>query len=262
MVGQLVRIAARYRWITPNLLTGVGFVLGMAAAVCYLQARPGWLIAGALLYHVGFMIDCMDGKIARLTGSGSIFGGWLDFFLDRVRVMVCVVCLFVGHWRQTDNEIFLFALTAVVFFALFGYVNGAETEKARARLAAANHSTDNVTLLHEVAGSAAGRMGRVAAALHRRRIRLNLVSGIEFEMAVLIVAPLTAAATGGYGLLWVTGVAAALLVAFEAALILRFWLATRVASRSSAAPQATLPRQRAVGDESAGVTVRSATIPR
>ena len=86
----------------------------------------------------------------------------------------------------------------MVFFALFGYVNGAETEKARARLAVANHSTDNVTLLHEVAGSAAGRMGRVAAALHRRRIRLNLVSGIEFEMAVLIVAPLIAAATGGY----------------------------------------------------------------
>jgi phosphatidylglycerophosphate synthase len=28
-------------------------------------------VAGAVLFHLSFVIDCMDGKIARLNGTGS-----------------------------------------------------------------------------------------------------------------------------------------------------------------------------------------------
>lgn len=228
-VGPLVRVAAARAWITPNRLTMIAFLLGLVAAVSFLQATPGWLVTGALLYHAGFMIDCMDGKVARLQGSGSVFGGWLDFFLDRVRVVLCVVALFAGQWMRTDDAIFLFAATGVVFLALFGYVNGAETDKARARLVSDRGALDDGTLLAEVAGPAAGLTHRLRTALHRRRIRMNLISGIELEMAVLVVAPLTVVPAGAYTLIWVTGVAAVLLVAFELALIVRFWLALRSA---------------------------------
>lgn len=60
---------------------------------------------------------------------------------------------------------------------------------------------------------------------------MNLVSGIEFEMAVLVIAPLLMALTGPYALLWVTAASAGLLLLFEAALIYRFWVATRTAAR-------------------------------
>src|SRR5690606_20763592 len=93
VVGPLVRVAARYPWLTPNLLTAIAFGLGLAAAGSFLAGGPGWLAAGALLYHAAFMVDCMDGKIARLLGTGSVLGGWLDFLLDRVRVVLCVVAL-------------------------------------------------------------------------------------------------------------------------------------------------------------------------
>lgn len=226
IAGHLVRVAARYPWLTPNLLTAIAFGLGLAAAGAFLAGGPGWLVAGALLYYAAFMVDCMDGKIARLLGTGSVFGGWLDFLLDRVRVVLCVTALFGGQYLRTGEGIFPFVAIGVVFLALFGYVNGAETDKARAKLAA----PDNATLLTSAAGSAAGLVGRVQAALHRRRIRMNLVSGVEFEQAVLVVAPLVAALTGPYALIWVTAVAAALLVMFEAALMVRFWLATRAAA--------------------------------
>lgn len=246
VVAPLVRVAASRRWITPNLLTGTAFVLGTVAAVCFFQARPTWLVVGALVYHLGFMVDCMDGKIARLQESGSVFGGWLDFFLDRIRVVTCAVALLAGYWRRTDDNVFLFAATAVVFLALFGYLNGAETDKARARLATGPRRVDNDALLTVAAGPAAGVMRRTVAALHRRRIRLNLVSGIEFEMAVLIVGPLTAALAGPYAQLWVIGVAATLLCGFEAALILRFWLATRTAA--AAARRQVAPAQARLQD--------------
>lgn len=48
-------------------------------------------------------------------------------------------------------------------------------------------------------------------------------------MAVLVVAPLLTALAGSYALLWVTAVAAALLILFELALIYRFWLLTHTA---------------------------------
>jgi phosphatidylglycerophosphate synthase len=232
VAGRLVRAAAPYRWLTPNRITAVAFLLGLGAAGAFLAGAPGWLVAGALLYHLGFVLDCVDGKIARLHGTGSIFGGWLDFFLDRVRVVLCAVALFAGQWRQTGADVFLFVAIGVVFLALFGYVNGAATDQARARLAERRAQQglgqpDEESLLRTAAGPAAGLAGRVRDTLHRHRIRMNLVSGIEFEMAVLVVAPLVAALTGPYAVVWVTAAAAAPLVLFELSLIARFWLATR-----------------------------------
>lgn len=230
IAGRLVQVAARYSWLTPNLLTATGFLLGLAAAGAFLAGSPAWLIAGGLGYYAGFVVDCMDGKIARLRGNGSIFGGWLDFFLDRVRVILCVVALFAGQWRHTGDDLFLFLATAVVFLALFGYVNGSETDKAFARLAATGApvpAPDDKVLLHAASGPAVELASRVREVLHRHRIRMNLMSGIEFEMAILVVAPLLAGLVGAYALVWVTLVAAVLLVGFELALIARFWLATR-----------------------------------
>lgn len=241
IVGPLVRLTARYRWITPNRLTITAFLLGLGAATAYLTSSPMWLVVGVLGYHLGFMIDCMDGKIARLNHSGSIFGGWLDFVLDRVRVLLCVVAVFAGGYQTTGDSLFLFAAIAVVFLALFGYVNGGEIDKAWKKLtgvarpapaeATVADAAGQPDLLQAATGRAAGPLGRLRAGLHRRRIRMNLVSGIEFEMAVLVIAPLLMALTGPYALLWVTAASAGLLLLFEAALIYRFWVATRTAAR-------------------------------
>lgn len=230
IAGRLVRRAAAYPWLTPNLLTAAAFLLGLGALGAFLAGTTGWLLAGALLYYSGFVIDCMDGKIARLRGNGSVFGGWLDFFLDRIRVVLCVVALFTGQWRHSDDAMFLFVAIGVVFLALFGYVNGAETDKAFAKLAARGHEVpgpDDKVLLRTATGPAADLANRIRDMLHLHRIRMNLVSGIELEMAVLVVAPVAAALAGPYALVSVTLVAAAMLVIFELALIARFWLATR-----------------------------------
>jgi hypothetical protein len=75
---------------------------------------------------------------------------------------------------------------------------------------------------------------RLKAWLRRRRIRVHLVSGVEFEMFVFIVAPLTG---------WfvpITLVAGALLAAFEVRLVLLLWRATRRHAAWTAARQ--LPR--------------------
>lgn len=134
LASRLVRLTAAVPWITPTRLTVVAFLLGLAAAGSFLQATTGWLLVGAALYHLGFVLDCMDGKIARLRGTGSMLGSWLDFLLDRVRVFVCVVALFGGMRQRTGEPVYLLAASVAIFLALFIYLNGAETNKAWRRM--------------------------------------------------------------------------------------------------------------------------------
>src|SRR3954470_3855723 len=103
LAARLVRLVAPYRWITPNLLTVLAMLLGVASAACFLAHDHRWLIAGAVLFHLSFVVDCMDGKIARLNGTGSMLGAWFDFMFDRLRVFICAATLFGGQYARTGH---------------------------------------------------------------------------------------------------------------------------------------------------------------
>jgi phosphatidylglycerophosphate synthase len=237
--------------ITPNQLTAVAFAFGLGAAGCFALAAPGWLALGALLYHVGFVVDCMDGKIARLKGTGTLFGGWLDFMLDRVRDGLCAVALTAGQYARTGQAAYLYAGMAVLALDMFRYVNGPQIVKVRrsmrsttnaARRRAASVVAERRaeeteveferppdTNLHRAFDTRFPWYRRIRRYLLRRRVRTHLVSGIEFQMSVFIIGPLTGA------IIAAIAVAGALLVCFELLIIYRFWLSTRAHTRLLAA---------------------------
>ncbi len=77
LASRLVVWTANRTGITPNQITFGAGVLGAGAAVCFALASWPWLVAGAVLFHLSFVLDCMDGKIARLKGNGpSSALGW------------------------------------------------------------------------------------------------------------------------------------------------------------------------------------------
>jgi phosphatidylglycerophosphate synthase len=225
LASRLVRIVAPHRRITPNMLTTVATILGLAAAACFAQQTRWWLVAGALLFHVSFVVDCMDGKIARLNGTGSLFGAWFDFVFDRLRVFACALTLFGGQYLGTDRDIYLWLLAVVIFLDLFRYLNGSQMTKVRTemreRLADARGLPDASETPEIPAEAPTSLKRRVADALRDNRIRTHLFSGIEYEMTVFIIAPLT-----GW-LIPVTVVAGSLLLVFEAWLIYKFYRHTQ-----------------------------------
>ena len=224
LASRLVWLVAPYRWITPNRLTVAAFLFGVGAAACYWQQTWGWLVAGAVLFHLSFVIDCMDGKIARLNGTGSMFGAWLDFMFDRIRVFLCAIALFGGQYAATGQVAFLWTLVVVTFLDLFRYVNSQQMAKTRQSMR---------DLLQQARGPVPdapvpseplrpqGPRARFRAALLQRRIRTHLFSGIEFEMTVFIIGPLTGRVIA------MSVLAGTLLVAFELLLIVKLWRATR-----------------------------------
>ncbi|MER5438115.1 CDP-alcohol phosphatidyltransferase family protein [Streptomyces sp. NPDC002790] len=131
MATPLVRVTARWTRITPNQITWGALILGLGAAGCFAMGDWRWLIAGAVIYHLSFVLDCMDGKVARLTGQGSVFGAWLDYIFDRVRVMACAVALMGGQFQRTGDLIYIWLAVAVVFLDGLRYINSLEIFKTR-----------------------------------------------------------------------------------------------------------------------------------
>ncbi|OJF12470.1 CDP-alcohol phosphatidyltransferase family protein [Couchioplanes caeruleus] len=282
LASRLVWLVAPVGWITPNLLTMGAFVLGLVAAACFAVGDYPWLVAGALVFHLSFVLDCMDGKIARLKGTGSVFGSWLDYVFDRLRVVVCAVALMAGQYAQTDNIHYLWMAGVVIFLDGFRYLNALQMgkvkndmrrclEAAQGEGAAPPMFVEETDAEHPVGAMGAatatdgtgaerpvvdvygdfrtkfGAFVRLRNMLVRQRIRAHLFSGIEFQMFVFIIGPLT-----GW-IIPVTILSAVLLTAFELLLIYKLWTATRSYSRQLAALGVTSEAQAEAVAAAAGV---------
>lgn len=68
--------------VTPNQVTGLSLLLGLAGAACFLPGRWDWGLAGAALLVAGYVLDNCDGEIARVKNLSSDFGAQLDDFAD------------------------------------------------------------------------------------------------------------------------------------------------------------------------------------
>ncbi|MER7400750.1 CDP-alcohol phosphatidyltransferase family protein [Streptomyces sp. NPDC000151] len=127
----LVRQTAMRTRITPNQITWGALLLGLVSAACFALGDWRWLIAGAVVYHLSFILDCMDGKVARLTGQGSVFGAWLDYIFDRIRVMACAVALMGGQYHRTGDTLYIWLAAGVVALDGLRYINSLEIFKTR-----------------------------------------------------------------------------------------------------------------------------------
>jgi phosphatidylglycerophosphate synthase len=128
---RILIVVARFRFITPNRVTWAALFIGLGSAGCFLKGDQRSLLIGALLYHLSFILDCIDGKLARLKGNGTVFGGWLDYVFDRIRVLFCALALMGGQFLRTDDERFLLAALVVVFLDMLRYVDALQIYKMR-----------------------------------------------------------------------------------------------------------------------------------
>jgi phosphatidylglycerophosphate synthase len=291
LAARLVRFTANRTRVTPNQLTVGALVLGLAAGACFAVASWPWLLAGALLYHLSFTLDCMDGKIARLKGTGSVFGAWLDYIFDRVRVLACAIALMAGQYAATGNAAYIWTALGVVFLDMLRYMDALEIYKVRAQMRTTlNAARQEARTLELAARRANGELAdadedlrsaealtedpeadaenrvlgddpnlavlqtgfnqrfpwyaRIRNALMAGRIRPHLISGIEFQMGVFIVAPVAAAIVPG-AIIPVVVLSGVGLLAFELIIIYKFWLSSRDYSRSLANLNAKIETYRA-----------------
>jgi CDP-diacylglycerol--glycerol-3-phosphate 3-phosphatidyltransferase len=85
----LARLIARTP-LTPNVLTWLGFLVSIGAAVLVVTRH---LLAAGIVVLVAGVFDMLDGALARLTDRVSRFGGILDSTLDRLSEAVLLLGL-------------------------------------------------------------------------------------------------------------------------------------------------------------------------
>jgi len=94
--------------INPNLLTFIGFGINLLAAYLFAYGYFRW--AGATIILAGFF-DMADGRVARLEGRVTPFGGFYDSVMDRYSDLCLLIGLLIYYGRI--NRFFYVSLVAV-----------------------------------------------------------------------------------------------------------------------------------------------------
>ncbi|CAB3797942.1 CDP-alcohol phosphatidyltransferase family protein [Paraburkholderia fynbosensis] len=79
-------------WVTPNHLTTLRLLIGVAGALCLAHGQFAWANVGALLIVLSNFVDHTDGELARISGKSSRIGHFYDLACDAL----VTVMLFVG----------------------------------------------------------------------------------------------------------------------------------------------------------------------
>ncbi|RAS35332.1 CDP-alcohol phosphatidyltransferase family protein [Paraburkholderia bryophila] len=79
-------------WVTPNHLTTLRLLIGLAGALCLARGGFAWANAGAFLIVLSNFVDHTDGELARIGGKSSRIGHFYDLACDAA----VTVMLFIG----------------------------------------------------------------------------------------------------------------------------------------------------------------------
>ena len=107
--------------VSPDLVTAAGTaVVMLAALVCY---PMGWLWEGTLIIAVFVLADMIDGLMAKLSGTASKWGAFLDSSLDRLGDGAIFGGLLLYFANERDAPIWAgVTLAALIMGQLTSYV--------------------------------------------------------------------------------------------------------------------------------------------
>lgn len=105
--------------ITPNMITTVGLVLGLA---CVYAIYNGNYKTAFVLYWVSYILDCLDGYYARKYKMMSKFGDYYDHVRDMTVNIAVVILIYMRLKTQPLKDLYLVSLIIITIglFTHFG----------------------------------------------------------------------------------------------------------------------------------------------
>ena len=110
--------------LNPNHITFLSTLFTTTALCLYYN---GYYFNASLLYLFGYLMDCLDGRMARNYNQGSILGMMLDSVTDILTNLPIMILFFIKTIYSiktginVKRKVFLFVLLETVFeFELIG----------------------------------------------------------------------------------------------------------------------------------------------
>jgi len=118
-LAAVVLVPLEHTRITPNQVT-LGTLIVFLASMLTIALVPTWggLLAGVGVLEFAYVLDCVDGQLARLRGTSTPIGAHLDFLMDELKAFLLVAAVGVRLWRADgDARWLLEGLLALVAVA-------------------------------------------------------------------------------------------------------------------------------------------------
>jgi phosphatidylglycerophosphate synthase len=105
--------------VTPNQVTMLSTVVA-AGSAAMLVLLPGylWLVMAAVVYELSFVLDCVDGQLARLRKIASPAGHLLDFLMDEIKAMFMFGAVAVRLWQEANGDVLFLLVGLAGLFCL------------------------------------------------------------------------------------------------------------------------------------------------
>ncbi|GHH86158.1 CDP-alcohol phosphatidyltransferase [Streptomyces sulfonofaciens] len=151
--GRWLAAGAYGLGLTPNQVTAISAVFSFAAVACVATEGPsrGLGLVVWLGLAVGFAFDSADGQLARLRGTGSPAGEWLDHVVDCAKITALHTAVLIAFDRHPDHfgltgDAWLLVPLGFQFAAVVTFFGGLLTEKLKPEAAAGGPAAAPSTL--------------------------------------------------------------------------------------------------------------------
>jgi phosphatidylglycerophosphate synthase len=94
-----------HSWVTPNYLTTLRLMVGLAAAAAFIPGSYGWSNIAALLLVLSNFLDHTDGELARMSGKTSRIGHLYDLASDAAVTILLFVAIGVGVAAKPGTDL-------------------------------------------------------------------------------------------------------------------------------------------------------------
>ena len=102
--------------ITPNQITFLSLIFGLASAGFYVSEIPDALVWGAIFLYGKVFLDNVDGSLARVRGTTSRFGRFLDSLADFLVTVLVYIAVTMYLVRTTGmQEYWVLGLLGLLF---------------------------------------------------------------------------------------------------------------------------------------------------
>ena len=126
LANRLLIPASRLVSLTPTHVTVISFGL-YSVAGGLIVVGGAWSILAAVLLPVSYVLDCLDGQLARYTGRTSPIGDYLDKTLDVLKIFIINAAMGVAAYDLTGESLFLVLGLMSCFGFFFRYYIKLET---------------------------------------------------------------------------------------------------------------------------------------
>lgn len=114
----LTYFIVNYTKLTPNIITIFSLLFGITSAYFYFNNQ---VLLGALCYIFSYLMDAIDGKVARLKKIKSDYGAWLDIFVDRFNFIIITIALSCAFLIDVDVLFAIIAPSLLIGLFLIGF---------------------------------------------------------------------------------------------------------------------------------------------